>query len=91
MESGRKVVRNRPTMQATLKEALQQRKDKEDGSREVERDKRVLGIVLLVSVAHRVVEMGTYGKPEFGGKWDNIPELLDPHCDKSLKNELKGD
>ena len=27
--------------------------------------------------------MSTYGKPKLGGKWSNIPDLLDPHCDKS--------
>lgn len=36
-------------MKASLKEALQQGQHEKDGSREVERHKRVLGMVLAVS------------------------------------------
>ena len=73
-------------MEATLKEALQQRQHEEDGGGEVKCDKRVLERV-LVSEARRVVETSTYGKPELRGKWNHIPELFDPHCDESAPLE----
>ena len=45
--------------------------------------------MLLVSEAHRVVqdENRTYSKLELGGKWDHIPELLDPHCDETTASK----